>query len=397
MRAWLKLALLLYIAAAYALPKGPGSGILFCLTTLPCLLATLPATRRATWFSLLRDPAIATALALILWSGLTLLWGENEKHRAGQFAIDTVATLAFLLAMLLSWSTAEARNRVALVLTVAGGANAVFSIAQACILQPLDPRLHGWGLSTHPILGALVMQTAYLTALARGLTGAGKRWPSLAAAVVMAVFILMTESRGPILAASVATIFLCAAGPWRWRALGSLAAMAAIWYSLPSAVHEHSAKVLERRGTSHRLEIWEYALQLIGNRPVIGHGLAANMHINVGTARVVEDITFPHDLYLSLLFYSGIIGFLLFVGLCITLSVRLLRRWDQAEVPWFAALGIGALMGGLTDLGQVTKGPGTLWLILWVPIGLMLGWWRDKQSKEDEKTFGHLAHTQGQR
>ncbi len=362
------------------LPKGPGSAVVFYVATVPCLLATLVAWRGPAWVGLLRDPPVLAALGLVAWSGLTLLWGVNDKGRAGQFAADTLATLAFLFAMIAAWDTREIRTRVAQTLVIVGSANAVFSIAKAIVTAPLDPRLHGWGLTMHPILGALVMQTAYLTALARGLTGAGKRWPNLLAAFVMAVFILMTESRGPMLAGTAATLFLCVAGPWRWRALGGLAAIATIWYALPSAVHQHSAAVLERRGTSHRLQIWEYALRLIGNRPLIGHGLAANLHINVGTAQVAEDITFPHDLYLSLLFYSGSIGFVIFCALSLMLAVRLLRRWDHAEVPWLSALGIGTLLGGLTDLGQVTKGPGTMWLILWVPVGLMLGWWRSKSE-----------------
>jgi O-antigen ligase len=377
------------------LSKGPASAIVFYATTLPCLLATLANWPRATWASLLRDPPAAAAIGLVVWSGLTLLWGQNDLGRAGQFAADTAATLAFLLAMLAAWNTQANRTQVAQTLVRAGTANAVFSIAKAFALAPLDPRLHGWGLTSHPILGALVMQTAYLTALARGLTGpgtakgtgtsTGKRWPNLLAALAMAAFILMTESRGPILAAGAATLVLCAAGPWRWRALGALAALAAIWFALPSAVHEHSTQVLARRGTSHRLQIWEYALQLIGNRPLIGHGLAANLHINVGTAQQAEDITFPHDLYLSLLFYSGIIGFLIFAALVSMLALRLLRRWNHTDVPWLAALGIGTLLGGLTDLGQITKGPGTMWLILWVPVGLMLGWWRGR--KEGSTSF----------
>jgi len=378
LRAWLPPAVLLYVASAYVLPKGPGSSVIFYLAVVPCLLACLAAWPRRAWTELVRDPPAAAALALIVWSGLTLLWGANDKNRAWQFAADTVATLGFLLAMLLAWSDAAGRTRLARVLVAVGAANALFSIVQAFILQPHDPRLHGLGLTMHPILGALVMQTAYLTAVARGLTGTGRRWPNLAAATVMAIFILMTESRGPILAAAAATLFLCVSGPWRWRALGALAAMVAVWYALPSAVHQHSTQVLERRGTSHRLEIWEYALQLIGNRPVVGHGLAANLHISVVNGKVTDDITFPHDLYLSLLFYSGIVGFLIFVALVVMLVWRLFRGWDRTEAPWLAALGIGALLGGLTDLGQVTKGPGTLWLILWVPIGLTLGWWRDK-------------------
>jgi O-antigen ligase len=378
--------MLLHMAAAFALPKGPGSALVFYLCVAPCLLAELAAWPAASWRKLLADRAAATALALVVFSGLTLLWGVPEKHRSWQFAADTVATLGFLLAMLAVWPDRTARDRVACVLVVAGTGNAVFSISRALILAPLDPRLHGWGLTSHPILGALVMQTAYLTALASGLSGPallrrGGRWPNIAAAMVMAVFILMTESRGPILAGTVATLFLCAAGPWRWRAMGAMAVAAGVWYALPRAVQQHSVGVLEKRGTSHRLEIWEYAARLIGNRPMIGHGLAANMHIDVGTAKVPEDITFPHDLYLSLLFYSGAIGLLLFLAMVIILAWRLVRGRADAEAPWLAAMGIGTLLGGLTDLGQITKGPGTLWIILWVPAGLAMGWWLGRKKE----------------
>jgi hypothetical protein len=95
------------------------------------------------------------------------------------------------------------------------------------------------------------------------------------------------------------------------------------------------------------------------------------MHLQMGDVLA----TFPHDLYLSLLYYSGAIGLLLFLALAAVLAARLLRAWD-ADAPWLAALGIAVLLGGLTDLGQVTKGPGPMWLILWIPVGLMIGWWQ---------------------
>jgi O-antigen ligase len=137
------------------------------------------------------------------------------------------------------------------------------------------------------------------------------------------------------------------------------------------ALRIHVIEVLTRRGASHRLDIWSDTFGAIAQRPWFGHGLGAQMHLAIGG----QDITFPHDLYLSLLYYSGAVGLLVFGALACVLAVRLVRRWD-GETPWLVAMGIAVLVGGLTDLGQVTKGPGPMWLILWVPVGFILGWWR---------------------
>ncbi len=371
MRAWLLPALLLYVASAFVLPKGNGSAVVFYVAVLPCLLASLAGRRAIPW----RDPAVALSVGLIVWSGLTLLWGEGGLHRAGQFAADAVATLGFVLAMVLTLGDPSAREKLARLLVVFGGANAAFAIVWSLTRHSHDPRMHGWGDTKHAILGAMVMATAYLTALSRGLSGRHARWPNIAAALVMGAFILMTESRGPILGAGVATFFLCAAGAWRWRALAALAAIAAGWYALPHTIRQHGTEALVRRGTSHRLEIWSRTLGLIREHPLIGHGLGAQMHMQIGDILV----TFPHDLYLSLLYYSGAVGLLLFVALAGVIAARLLRAWD-ADAPWLAAMGIAVLLGGLTDLGQVTKGPGPMWLILWLPVGIMIGWWQDRSA-----------------
>ena len=117
---------------------------------------------------------------------------------------------------------------------------------------------------------------------------------------------------------------------------------------------------------------------MIRQRPIFGHGLAANLHLHVGDARTGDWITFPHDLYLSLLFYSGIVGFGLFAALAAVVSWRLARRlpasWTDIEWAWLAALWLFVLVAGLTDLGQITKGPGPMWFIVWLPLGLVLTW-----------------------
>jgi O-antigen ligase len=356
--------MLAFVAAAFLLPSEPAYALIFYCTVLATLAARVWRGFRPDW----RDPVILLALALIVWSGLTLLWGQDDGHRRFRFLGDTLATLCFVAGMAAVFPDHALRRRLGLVLIVAGGVNAVFSIGLNLITHPHDPRLHGWGATTHPILGAAVMAVAYLTALARGLAQPRHHWPALAAAFVMAWFILLTESRGPLLAAGIATVFLCAAGPWRLRAFAGLAAACAIWAALPVSVRQHSEKLLAARGSSHRFEIWTYTGHLIEGRPILGHGLAANLHLDVG-----DQITFPHNLYLSLLFYSGLIGFGLFAALAAVLSRRLILARADAEFPWLMALWLNLLVAGLTDMGQITKGPGPLWLIVWLPIGLIAG------------------------
>jgi O-antigen ligase len=361
-------ALLLYVAAAFLLPSDPAAALVFYLAVIPAALARL-ARRGTPWplrpgaGSQARAAAVL-ALGLVLWSGLTLLWGEDAGHRTLKFAGDTLATLVFLLALLETLPGPALRRRLQDVLIGCGAANAALSIAIDTITHPLNPRLHGWGVTTHPILGASVMAVPYLTALCRGLEEAGRRWLSLAAAALMAAFILLTESRGPLLAASAATFLVCATGWWRWRCLATAAVVAALWALLPAPVREHSQQVLVQRGASHRIEIWEYSARMIAGRPLLGHGLAANLDL--------PEFTFPHDLYLSLLFYSGVVGLVLFLAMAALLARRALPDAAGREWRWLASLWLCGLASGLTDLGQITKGPGPMWFIIWLPAGLLM-------------------------
>jgi hypothetical protein len=74
------------------------------------------------------------------------------------------------------------------------------------------------------------------------------------------------------------------------------------------------------------------------------------------------------------LFYSGLAGGCLFAALALTVTARLCRMPPGADRLWLGALWVNALVAGLTDLGQITKGPGALWLIVWLPVGMILGY-----------------------
>jgi len=299
------------------------------------------------------------ALALILWSALTLLWGEG--HRNAAFALGAICTGAFFAACRMSLGPEKMRHRFAILLVGLGTANAAFVLLANMPALLGGARILGWGITRQPILGGSVMATAYLTALSLGLSGK-KRY--FGAAAIAGAFILAMQSRGALVGAAGGTLVLLAAQPRRWRALGSIAAMAGLCTLLPYRWRQQGQNMLFARGSSHRLEIWAQSWAQIRERPLFGHGLAANLP--------PAPTGFPHSLYLSLLFYSGAVGLLLFAGLAAIVTIRIVRGMAEADRAWVAALWANALLAGLTDFGQITKGPGPLWFILWVPIALAL-------------------------
>jgi O-antigen ligase len=359
-------ALNLFVLAAFALPTDAAYSLAFYVG-VPLLAVSgrlrLPRVTRGDY----------AAAALILWSGLTLLWGEGDTRRVYAFALGTASTGAFLVILRSVLEEPEARRHLLGWLVWCGAANAALALSLGAPALLRGERMLGWGITKQPILGGSVMAVAALTALhialswpaQPGVSGRDRlfRAAHFAAAGLMAVFILAMQSRGVLLAATIATLCLLSAGPWRRpAALFILAAGFGLAVAVPAGWRHHAIALMVARGTSHRPEIWARAWTMIRQEPVFGHGLAAILP--------PDRTGFPHSLYLSLLFYSGAIGLCLFAALACCVTGTLLVRRREAETPWIAALWLNALVAGLTDFGQVVKGPGPLWLILWLPTAL---------------------------
>jgi O-antigen ligase len=128
------------------------------------------------------------------------------------------------------------------------------------------------------------------------------------------------------------------------------------------------------RGGDAHTKIWALTIKEILHRPFFGYGPQARLPAVIKTLQY----PFPHDLYLSLLFYSGIVGLLLFAGFVIT-SFQQMGVADRGRV----ALCMVPLITGLTDLSQIIKGPAAIWYIVWVPFLLAIRFERQKSAKEE--------------
>jgi len=351
---WLPAALLIFLAGAFLLPSEAAYSLVFYLCVLPALVlerAKLPPIAPATWL----------ALALIAWSALTLAWGEDPGHRALAFGLGAASTAALVLALADLLASPHMRRRMGTALIWLGTGNAACMLLAGMPALLHGERMLGWGITRHPVLGGSVMAVAFLTAFWRAICERQARGSYSAAAAVMGCFVLAMQSRGAVLGAA-GGLLLVAAGAGRKRGLpGLLAVLAALaLVLLPTGLWAP----LLARGTSHRFEIWQAAWTAIRQRPVFGWGLAAKLP--------PAGAVFPHSLYLSLLYYSGMAGLALFAAIAALVTARLVQGWRRPEGPWLAALWLNGLLAGLTDFGQITKGPGEIWFIIWLPIMLAL-------------------------
>jgi O-antigen ligase len=354
-------ALLLTVAGFFLLPTQAAYGLVFFVSVPPCLVAAMLAGRLA----VPRAAGFWLAVVLIVYSALTLAWGEDSGGRAGQFALGAAATLGFVVACGAVLGEARWRARLGTLLVVLGAASAALCVARFGLFPPPTlagdtPRLRGWGITAHPVLGAAVLAVPLLTALRRAVAGGAWRGAYWAAVAVMAADIALTKSRGPAVAALLAALVLLWLAGWRRAAAIVVAGLVGAWVVAPGWVRAGFIRAQE----PGRWLIWRQALAEIAERPVFGHGLAAYLRPAPGM-----DASFPHDLYLSLLFYSGCVGLVLFLALA---GWALWRCRGADEAGWLAALMVNALAAGVTDFGQVTKGPGELWVILWLPVMLVV-------------------------
>lgn len=358
-----EMPLLVVLGAGLLIAPNPLWAMLFYLGVLPIWGVRL--ARRAAWPT---DAGTLAGIALILWFTLTTAW-DVSAGAAGfghlLWVWNGLCTLVFFVAARIAFD-AERRDRLVTLLLGCALANAAVAFVRLVVVGAAEGRMAGWAETRHPILGASIMGVCVLLAAGRLLDGRSR---VLAGAAVVAglSFIVLTGSRGPLIAIAAAlALLLLATRPRRLLAAVALAATAlgALALGWPARLSDAWERLMQR-GWSSRLDIWRLALHESAERPLFGHGPAARLD------RTSDN--FPHDLFLSTLFYSGAVGLILLLLVLVLATRAALRQPDRVARWTLLALLAHIVLSGLTDLSQITKGPSPLWYIVWLPLALALG------------------------
>jgi tRNA A-37 threonylcarbamoyl transferase component Bud32 len=226
-------------------------------------------------------------------------------------------------------------------------------------------RLIGGGAFDNPLLSSHLF--GFFSAYWLSVTMTCKRrqmmWLSVPAMAVMFMAVIGTGSRTPLVALTMAALWLCFIC-WNRRSVGLLIALALSGATVLTLF----AQMIIERGDSYRLEIWQKVLHMIADHPWIGHGYSASLAVDPGNGVSFQE---PHSFVLGVLYYVGIIGLLPWLFF---LLWGLLSSWRQRVQPMliiastWLIFGIGA---GLTEGGGIISRPKEHWFLLWIPLALI--------------------------
>jgi O-antigen ligase len=340
---------------------------LFYAVALPVFLLQLTAVdwRRLT------DSAIAKlALGYLAYFLLSGLWSDGFSWAAfaDLLRVSLLLLLFVLITLQLGTRSSGFPDRLFVWFAASAGASLVAVFTAAALgLLPFGLRFTGFGLTAHPIVGATLYGVALLVAafeLLPRAAGWHTRLAWLAVVALCAAFMLLSGSRGPLLALAAALVVGVAVADRR-AALGVLLLVAA---AIAAGVLSdlRPIEILYERGQSGHFEIWQQALSAIAERPWLGHGSLVDIDF-VGKHGPGRS---PHNLLLANQLYGGLPATLLLAALLL-LATRQAWQAQRGGRPVYLVLLVFGLAASLFDTRSLVQNLGREWITLWLPIGLL--------------------------
>lgn len=361
----LPLGYLLLLCALFFLPgRSLHHKLFYGLFSIPALVALCLRPRELK--ALIREPVFMAMLLFAAWAMLSLAWGPpDDDSVAGQFKPALHTLLLFAGSYLLVRHRSEVIQPLLFSAAIVGLIASVYNLFMFAQVYEPGMRLIGGGAFDNPLLSSHVFGffCAYWLSLSMTCKRRQMLWLSLPAMGIMFATVIATGSRTPLVALTLAALwlsFIC----WNRRSVVLLATL----FAGGLAVAVLFLRMIIARGDSFRFEIWQLALHRIAEHPWIGHGYNASLTLDPGIGYTLQE---PHNFALGVLFYVGIVGL---VPWLFFQAWALLSSWRHRVQPLFIIastwliFGIGA---GLTEGGGIISRPKEHWFLLWIPLALI--------------------------
>lgn len=341
--------------SAVALPAGPDP--FNTLSTLAGLAATFPLLLRVavSWRQVPQVQASVVAwTALVGWLMLTLLWSVSPSSTIKALAVLLSLIALFVLASLVQISPPQLRW-IALG-SVGGGlvvaVQALLTTARGGLDQTSSRLPRFTYADGDPNILAASLHLPLALALWWALTARGRLQRSVGAAAGLAMFgaIVVTGSRGGVLAALVVLVVVVVTTPGIRVArlsgylVGLVLMLALFLLALPEGLRSH----LSETDSTGRGDIWRVGLQACVSACHVGSGYGSfgsvyrQMYLDDLSLAGFGDRPFAaHNAFLSMAVEAGVPGLLLMLlalGLLMRSLLRLPRRTSGAALGAFAGL-----------------------------------------------------------
>jgi O-antigen ligase len=295
------------------------------------------------------------------------------------FAIigSTASNYLFFIAAREYFSYCKDRLAFFKIMLIAASCGAFISILDYFINYNYNQRLRPWNSTDHEIAGASVyaiccLISGYIYIESRSMRD---KLFCILACLAFSVVIVLTHSRGPMLALFCSGVFLGIAY-FRWRFalcvllffLFGIAASYLAYKFSPESTQAFFNDIL--RPDAYRLSIFKFTFDKIMEHPWLGYGMKADFgHYAAQNS---------HNLFLGAAFYLGIPGFLLLMWLCALSFYQAARSNIVIHLRYLLiALMLYGITASLTDNSRIMRSPTGAWFFFWMPIGFTAGLRRD--------------------
>lgn len=334
------------------------------------LLVALTAVWDRALLARIARTGVVTAMAAYLgFLVLSTTWGNRGPMGIAEGAGKFVNMLAFVgTVALLSVRAPAVLRRAELVFVGVGAAMAAFLTGLFAVRYTGDPlvRLEGMGAASNSVVAALLFGAALLYALVRLLPSAKTamgRAAVLLTGLALLTAMVLTQSRGPLVALVAALAVTMAVEfrrHWRWMLPAGAAAAAIVMLA--------GGHALLVRGFSYRPEIWREALERWTEHPWLGIGASSRIQFVMAYG---ETINSAHNIFLSALLYSGIVGLALLLVLLAAAAVEVVRGARRGGDRLPMALLAFTLVAGLVDRQIDLRNLAPEYLTIWYACGLL--------------------------
>lgn len=311
----------------------------------------------------------------------TLFWADNcdlsDISRYGRRVFYVLIFFGVTIHLIQTYPNFLHRLLVMLCWTTA-----IFAIGYIVFYYRQHPfpnaRLSGFGQLENPIMASSVygMVAIVCTYFFQQQRTVKMKLLYLGILLVLLLYMLLAQSRGPLLACGVTILAWLLIGGFSYKKenyghrnnvllllLIISAAIAAIFILYPDFFKAHIL-----RGTSYRPEIWGQSFLQTKDAPFFGHGLTAD------TLLIMSDgtkILHHHSVYMTTLFYGGIVGLLLLIALAGSAIWQGLTRIEKPQKILLTCMLLYGIICMVTDGNTLIRHPKPIWLFFWFPIALI--------------------------
>lgn len=363
-QAWLSTGLLWFLLAiAFAPTNKIYQQGLVALLWVPTLALAWSGRERIAEFWRAQRWLCVSMLLLAVWGSLSLFWGHAEEPDREFKRMLYIAVFLLFFPIL-----ANGRPEPIVRLLQWGGVGmalaALVSIIRFYVAhhQPWLARLEGIGELSHPILGAYVVGIVAVWTLLWPPQRRGLLIVWALSLILMGAFVVLSQSRGAILA-----LFLTVVAMPIWcrdrrsylvSAAAIVVALLGFWLLEP---------LMLARGSSYRPEILAAVMKMVAMHPWTGIGLGAPYDVVVADGLRFDH---AHNLFTHTAIQLGIPGLLLWASVWLAVLVQAWRARHTMLGRGLMGIWLFSTLAMQFDAASLTGSPRAEWFISWLPIGL---------------------------